>query len=206
MQSKLVLLALAASVSAHVNYMAAMPVERDELNLLPRQTLDSKCLSAAQQIASSLPTPPPAIVSEVTNHPVTDPCHFSVPASLSKEFSSYESELQSFASKNKDLLDACTELSQFNTITVCGKVVTNGAGATTATKTTSAGASAASASGSSAGGSSGGSSGSASGSSGSTATGSAAGSQSTSTKNAGARETGMAMAAVAAAGFALAAL
>ncbi|POR32372.1 Uncharacterized protein TPAR_07425 [Tolypocladium paradoxum] len=187
MQSKLVLLALAASVSANVNYMAAMPVVRDEHNLLPRQTLDTKCISAALQIASSIPTPPPAIVSELLQNPQTDPCSFSVPASLSKEFASYSSELQSFASKNKDLLSACTDLSQYNTITDCGKAATKSA-ATTATTSASR-----SGSGSGSGG-------------GSTATGASAGSQSTSTRNAGARETGMAMAAVAAAGFAIAAM
>lgn len=196
MQTKLaLLLALAASASANVNYMAAMNLARDggAANLFPRQTLDSKCLSAAQQIASSVPTPPPAILSELTEHPQTDPCHFSVPASLSKDFSSYESQLESFASKNKDLLSDCTGLSQFNTVTECGKTVTDGATAATKTSaaatTTSAGA----------GGASGASS--ASGATAATAAG-----QTTSTKNAGARETGMAMAAVAAAGFAYAAM
>lgn len=115
MQVKLLISALVASVCAQVDYRAAVEA-RDGINVLaPRQTFDSKCQSAVLSAQKSMPTVPAEIRSAIMANTQTDPCHYSTPASLSKEFSSYSAELASWASKNRDVASSCS-ITQVNTI------------------------------------------------------------------------------------------
>ncbi|PHH66021.1 hypothetical protein CDD81_546 [Ophiocordyceps australis] len=161
------LLGFTASASAAVNFMAAMPHARSAA-LAPRQTDSqdatqsmppSECLSAAQDVLTTFPTPPAEIQSELIKLPQSDPCSFSTPASLSSQFAQFSSDVVEWMSMNQNKLSACPALASFNSIATCNKAK-DGSDAADATETA----------------------------------------------NAGPRETGMAMAALAAAGFAVLAL
>ncbi|KAM0433882.1 hypothetical protein ACHAPT_003825 [Fusarium lateritium] len=130
MQSKIVLVSLlATAVSANANFMAHPQMKRDLL--APRATdsvagLDKECQEAIMEVYKTLPTPAPAIVKDLTEHPQTDPCHFSTPASLSKEYASYSSEVLGWYSKNeaeiKSALDECPALSKYaNAVPICSE-------------------------------------------------------------------------------------
>ncbi|KAH6605453.1 hypothetical protein Trco_007160 [Trichoderma cornu-damae] len=130
------LLAFVASASAAVDYMA-IPHVRRELNILPRATpasqdsVDdtSKCASEALDFVGSLPTPPPQILSDLTQNPQTDPCDFTVPKSLSAEYSSYEAEVLTwFSSHKSELSSLVSECSDLTSYTSLINVCTSGAG------------------------------------------------------------------------------
>ncbi|KAL7929361.1 hypothetical protein V8C35DRAFT_315802 [Trichoderma chlorosporum] len=190
----ILLLTLVASASAAVDFMA-IPHVRRELGL-PRATPvneardadPSKCASEALSIAQSLPTPPPQLVSDIASNPQTDACKFTVPASLSKEYASYSSELLSWYSGHKDELTSlasdCSVLKSYTSLvnTACSTDGSSGSGPNTAAAAPTGSASA---------------SGSDSGSASKTSGGAAK-----STNAGAARETGMAFAALAAAGIA----
>ncbi|RSL97816.1 hypothetical protein CDV31_012882 [Fusarium ambrosium] len=145
MQSKIVLVSLLASaVSAQGNFMAHPQMKRDLL--APRATdsvagLDKECQEAIMEVYKTLPTPAPEIVKDLTEHPQTDPCSFSTPASLSKEYASYSSEVLGWYSKNeaeiKSALEECPALSKYaNAVPICSDAAGAGsAKATEATKT-----------------------------------------------------------------------
>ncbi|KYK57415.1 hypothetical protein DCS_04424 [Drechmeria coniospora] len=140
MQSNILLLStFVASVSATVNVYAALEARNGvRADLVPRQTLDAKCQSILVSIGKSVPTAPPKLASELIAHPQTDPCHFTPPAGLDSEFSSYSSELVSWAEKNKDILNECAELSRFQDITAdCSGAVASKTSATTTATTSS---------------------------------------------------------------------
>lgn len=222
------LLALAAtSVAAFYHegiYPAAFAAKRD-LELVARQTqvpslvsgtpvtTATACLESLMSLYSSLPTPPPQLVSWEQTASVTDLCSISIPSSLSSAFSSYETEASSWYSDHSSAIDAalsaCPQYSSAAasmcsvttggagggtaTTTGGGNMTTTGSGAsgtrmaTTTGQTTGTTSSAASKS-------SGGASHSGSGTSGATAAAS-------STHNAAPRETGFVAGAVAVAGF-----
>ncbi|KAJ9137768.1 hypothetical protein NKR19_g8101 [Coniochaeta hoffmannii] len=73
------------------------------------------CLDGLMSIYSSLPTPPPEILSWEESATFTDPCSVSVPASLSSAFSSYEDEALSWYTQHSSeifaALSQCPELS-----------------------------------------------------------------------------------------------
>ncbi|EFY96308.1 hypothetical protein MAA_08220 [Metarhizium robertsii ARSEF 23] len=138
MQTKTVLAALAGTAFA--------------ANLQPRQT-DLGAATQCLDLLKTIPTPPPDLVKEWTSNPPKDYCSISIPASLSKDWSSYTSSASSWVKAHSSDLAKCP-----------------GAGQATATGGSATGAS-----------------------------------QPTKTGGAS-RETGVAFAAVAAAGFALAAL
>ncbi|KAF5990288.1 hypothetical protein FBULB1_115 [Fusarium bulbicola] len=126
MQSIILTSLLATAVSA--NFMAHPLMKRDLL--APRATapavggITEECQTAILDVYKTLPTPPPAIVSDITENPQTDPCSFSTPASLSKDYASYSSQILSWYSKNEDeiksALSECPELSQYATaVPVC---------------------------------------------------------------------------------------
>jgi hypothetical protein len=176
-----------ASASAAVNYMAILP------RATPSSAADaSQCASDALSIVSSMPTPPPALVSDLTEHPQTDPCHFSLPQSISAEYSSYSVEVLSWLSGHKDeLTSLAAECSVLSSYTSLVNVCTSGHAAggssdvkTTAAQTTAAGAT---------------QTGSGSGNFSKTATGPP---KTTSSNAAGALETGISFAVLAAAGLA----
>ncbi|TFB01414.1 hypothetical protein CCMA1212_007026 [Trichoderma ghanense] len=184
----LLLLSLAASASAAINYMA-IPQVRDLLpaptpvvahNLARDAADDAQCASSALDLLQSLPTPPPKLLSDLSKsaqQQQTDPCKFSFPASLSDDASSYSSEVLSWYSGHKaELTSLAKECSAAQTYTdlvnVCTDDDSSGSGSA-APKTTGASAS-------------------------KTAGAGAA----TSTNVGAARETGMAFAALAAAGIA----
>ena len=144
MQSKIVLVSLLASaVSAQGNFMAHSQMKRDLL--APRATdsvagLDKECQEAIMEVYKTLPTPAPEIVKDLTEHPQTDPCHFSTPASLSKEYASYSSEVLGWYSKNeaeiKSALEECPALSKYaNAVPICSDAAAAGGDKTEATKT-----------------------------------------------------------------------
>ncbi|KAL7811366.1 hypothetical protein V8C26DRAFT_408884 [Trichoderma gracile] len=106
----LLLLTLAASASAAINYMA-IPQVRDllpaptpvahNLNLARDATDDAECASSALDLLQSLPTPPPDLLSDLSKsaqQQQTDPCKISFPASLSDDVSSYSSKVLSWYS------------------------------------------------------------------------------------------------------------
>ncbi|KAF3057695.1 hypothetical protein CFAM422_012209 [Trichoderma lentiforme] len=184
------LLTFVASASAAIDFMA-IPHVRRELNL-PRATPineirdsdPSKCASEALSFVKTIPTPPPAIVSDLTKNPQTDPCKVSFPSSLSAEYSSYSSEVVSWLNGHKDELTSlasdCSVLSSYtslvNVCTADGGSSGSGSGPNTASAApTESGAGSAS---------------------------KTAGGAAQSTNGVAARETGMAIAALAAAGIA----
>ncbi|KAJ4256790.1 hypothetical protein NW762_008886 [Fusarium torreyae] len=136
MQSIILATLLASAVSAN-SFMAHPLMQRDLLQ--PRATdaasaagLSGECQSALLDIYKTIPTPAPKIVKDLTDNPQTDPCSFSVPASLSKDYSSYSSEIVSWYSKNEgeisSALKECPELSQYATaVPVCSTAAEAGA-------------------------------------------------------------------------------
>ncbi|KAH8911170.1 hypothetical protein BR93DRAFT_964984 [Coniochaeta sp. PMI_546] len=213
-----ILLGLAATTATAFYHEAihpgALAAKRD---LVARQSsTDSgasaatSCLSGLLSIYSSLPTPPPAIVSWEESATFTDPCSITIPASISAEFSSYESQALSwFTAHSSELYSALSQCPQYSSVAggagdsappVCtagtgggsGSGSGSGAGTTTTTDastttTKTSGTTSATGSGS----------GSSAGSSSTTS----AGAASTQSKNAGPRETGFVAGAVAVAGF-----
>ncbi|KAH8173709.1 hypothetical protein LIA77_07964 [Sarocladium implicatum] len=96
-------------------------LQRDVNALLPRETkvsgdVSSKCSSALSGVLSSIPTAPPKLLSAVEGQSKTetDPCSYHPPSSVSKEYSSYTSDILSWYSKHSKEVDAafkvCTEL------------------------------------------------------------------------------------------------
>ncbi|KAF4419337.1 infection structure specific [Fusarium acutatum] len=143
MQSIILTSLLATAVSA--NFMAHPLMKRDLL--APRATapavggITEECQTAILDVYKTLPTPPPAIVSDLTENPQTDPCSFSTPASLSKDYSSYSSQILSWYSKNEDeiksALSECPELSQYATaVPVCATAALGGKGGAESATTT----------------------------------------------------------------------
>ncbi|KAL7807931.1 hypothetical protein V8C44DRAFT_336767 [Trichoderma aethiopicum] len=196
----LLLLTLAASASAAIDYMA-IPQVRDLLpaptpisrinNLAARDASnDAECASSALDLLQSIPTPPPALLSDLSKSvesQQTDPCKMSFPASLSADVSSYSSEVLSWYSGHEaeltSLAKECTAARSYTgLVNVCTKDGSSGSGSSGASETT---ASAPSSSGTAG-----------------VATKTAGASTATSTNAGAARETGMAFAALAAAGIA----
>ncbi|KAM0246088.1 hypothetical protein ACHAQJ_010340 [Trichoderma viride] len=87
MRSNTAILALIASASA--------------ANVLPRATPNTKCATEVLSLVANLPTPPPALASQLVEHPQTDACKIVVPSSLSADFSSYTAEVLSWYSSNE---------------------------------------------------------------------------------------------------------
>ncbi|PHH78123.1 hypothetical protein CDD82_3196 [Ophiocordyceps australis] len=136
------LLGLSASASAAVNFMAAMPHVRSAA-LAPRQTGSqsmppSECLSAAQEVLTTFPTPPAEIQSELIKLPQSDPCSFKTPSSLSSQFAQFSSDVVEWMSMNQEKLNDCPALASFNTIATCTKA-REGSNAADATDSANAG-------------------------------------------------------------------
>lgn len=134
MRSAIAILSLAASASAAINVHALLPRATGTLS----DSDASKCASEALSIVSSLPTPPPAIVSDLTEHPQTDPCKLSVASSLSADYSSYEAKVLSWFSSHKDELTSlasdCSALASYTSLVpVCSNSLLAAAGASGAT-------------------------------------------------------------------------
>ncbi|KAK5991531.1 hypothetical protein PT974_09815 [Cladobotryum mycophilum] len=187
MRSTLILASLAASTTAQFNLEAVAHARRDLHAMQARATGSDilACASAALDITQSMPTPPPDLLSDIIEHPQTDPCHISLPASLSGEYSSYTKEVKSWINDNKGKLSSLAKsCSIASSYTAVAPVCTSDAGS---------------------GGSGGGSSGSGNGG-GSDSGGSGSGNGGSASKAAAPRETGMAAMALAAAGIAVLAL
>lgn len=211
----LLALAAATAVTASSYHQAihpgALAAKRD---LVARQSSTddgtsaaTSCLSGLMSIYSSLPTPPPEILSWEQTATFDDPCSITVPGSISAAFSSYESEALSwYTAHSSDLDAALSQCPQYSSVAggsgdsappVCtggSGVGGSGAGATTTTDSagqvsTTTTAKSSSGTGTSAGAGSGASSTT------------SAGAASTQSKNAGPRETGFVAGAVAVAGF-----
>lgn len=147
MLSKVLLFVSAVSAT---NLMIHPQMKRD---LQARQTdgmdgLSTECQSAIIDIYQSLPTPPPKVLADAQENPQTDPCDFTTPASLSKEYASYSSQVLSWYLSNADdiysAVSECSILSQYATmVPICATDASQtGAASTTAASTpvTSAGA------------------------------------------------------------------
>ncbi|KID97200.1 hypothetical protein MAJ_06810, partial [Metarhizium majus ARSEF 297] len=161
MQTKTVLAALAGTAGTA---LAA--------NLQPRQT-DLGAATQCLDLLKTIPTPPPGLTKEWATNPPKDYCSISIPASLSKDWSSYTSSASSWVKAHSSDLAKCPGAGQVTAKSPLDCKAGNGSGSGTQATATS---------------------GSATGASQPTKTGAAS------------RETGVAFAAVAAAGFALAAL
>lgn len=141
MQSKIILAtSLLATVASADNFMVHPQMRRDlEARATATQTsIFDSCEQAILSAYSDVPTPPADIISDALNNPQTDPCHFSTPASLSKEYKSYSSEIMSwYSDHSKDIADAlssCPTLSNYATIVpTCDKGSKNSEATATAT-------------------------------------------------------------------------
>lgn len=201
MQTKILLVTLLAAVAAAEDFMVHPQIKR-EIEARATTARASECEAAQTALLSlytGIPTPGSAILSFESKHPQTDPCHLSTPASLSKEYASYTSEVKLWHSQHSKEIDSalskCPTLTKFATaVPICTK--------TNATSKEAAAASTSSASGTKVGHTS-------------TVKNTAAVTTQTATettsstmtsKAAGARQTGMAGAALAAAGMAVALL
>ncbi|KAK7420542.1 hypothetical protein QQX98_002741 [Neonectria punicea] len=130
MQSKMLLAATLLATAASAAEFMAHPLMKRELDA--RATMDDlsatgisspECQTAILSAYKDVPTPPSAIVSDLLEHPQTDACKFTTPASLSKEYKSYSSEVMSWYSKNEDeissALEECPALSDYTGIAPC---------------------------------------------------------------------------------------
>jgi hypothetical protein len=149
MQTTFLLATLASSALASHVLNAAPAFKRDLQAIAPRQTdgagvggLTEECQSAALDLLQTLPTPAPKIQSDIIANPQTgDPCSFSTPSSLSKEYASYSSELMSwYSDKEKDIssaISACSDLASLggDMLNVCSTEVPEGLAGSEATKT-----------------------------------------------------------------------
>jgi hypothetical protein len=131
MQTGLVLASFAATAMAGSNLMAMPAVKR---HVEARQGLDiplptdGACATAVLDLITNFPTPAPEIVSDVVAHPQSDPCDFTAPASLSKEYASYSSELLQWVLSNEAKLSTaikdCPQLTDYAAaIPVCTNAV-----------------------------------------------------------------------------------
>jgi hypothetical protein len=136
MQSIILASLLASAVSAN-SFMAHPLMKRDLL--APRATdavmptaaagglvdgLSGECQSAILDVYKTLPTPPPAVLSDLMENPQTDACDFTVPSSLSKDYASYSSKIVSWYGEYEDEISSaiqeCPELAQYaSAIPVC---------------------------------------------------------------------------------------
>jgi hypothetical protein len=130
MQTGLVLASFAATAMAGSNLMAMPAVKR---HVEARQGLDiplptsGACATAALELITNFPTPAPEIVSDIVANPQSDPCDFTTPASLSKEYASYSSDLLQWVSSNEAKLStAIKECPQLTEYAAAIPVCTNG--------------------------------------------------------------------------------
>lgn len=147
----LTLLALAASASAF-DYRPllnrAYAVNRDLVASPTLSATASQCVDEWMSLLSSLPTPPPEVVSYEETATETNPCSFTVPSSLSSAYSSYESVASSWytahSSELTSFFSQCgpsyTDLNYCSTTTGgtgSGSSLTTTAGGTTTTSVSS---------------------------------------------------------------------
>ncbi|KAM4066362.1 hypothetical protein HRG_000471 [Hirsutella rhossiliensis] len=115
------LVALAASALADVHFNAAMPVlaARDDAPQASatKPSINPECKS----VLKTFPTPPPEIKSEFKKSWPTNPCDFSTPASLSTQVASYSSAVSAWGTENKEKLSVCSNFSKFSAFTDCNK-------------------------------------------------------------------------------------
>jgi uncharacterized membrane protein YgcG len=213
MHTSLTLLALSALAAAERGLLhpAQLAAKRD---IMARQTSmgtelptelptgipsDSlTCLTALQSLYSTVPTPPPELVKYEESNPPTDPCTYSVPNSLTSQFTSYEMAVRSWYDQHSsEFISALSACPQFSSLTdagpsVCTTPAVGGGGSGGSGGQGGGGAKTTANGGSGSGGG---------GRAGDTATGAGATGATGTSKNAGARETGFVAAAVAAAGF-----
>ncbi|RYO81389.1 hypothetical protein DL766_001794 [Monosporascus sp. MC13-8B] len=100
-------------------------------NLQARQTgttgFSEECQSAMNDVMplySSMPTPPPAVMSAITASPAADPCATpDLSGSALSQWESYTSEINDWASSNsaalQSALQECTEFTQYASVPVC---------------------------------------------------------------------------------------
>lgn len=130
MQSKMLLAATLLATAVSATEFMAHPLMKREIDA--RATADGstatglsspECQTAILSAYKDVPTPPSAIVSDLLDHPQTDACHFTTPASLSKQYKSYSSEVMSWYSKNENeissALSVCPALSDYTGISPC---------------------------------------------------------------------------------------
>ncbi|RKU48849.1 hypothetical protein DL546_007655 [Coniochaeta pulveracea] len=84
------------------------------------------CASAILSVVTSVPSPPPEYLSWAATVSVTDPCHFSIPSSLSSAFKSYESEAVSwYSAHSSELSSALSQCPQYSSVASGGAIPTN---------------------------------------------------------------------------------
>lgn len=84
----------------------AAPQDRREA-LEPRATVSlpdvpKKCSTEVMDLLGSVPTPPVDIITKILGDPPSDLCSFSTDASLSKDYSSFSNKVVSWLSSNSD--------------------------------------------------------------------------------------------------------
>lgn len=158
--------------------LAALAGTSFAANILPRQT-DVAVATACLSIIKTLPTPPPALTEEWIKNPPKDVCSISIPASLSSDWSAYTSSAASWFEAHSSDLSKCPGADMYKSKSPVDCKAGSGGSETTAGSPTTGG---------------------------SAPTGTVSGGSQPSKTGAAARETGMVFAAIAAAGFGLAAL
>lgn len=196
MYSQLVIAALAASASAASLVVPGHIAIKYENHNVARATgtataglSDAACETEVMSVAAGLPTAAPAFESYALTQTQTDACAITVPASLSAEYSSYVTALESWytASGSSAIYSVLSQCPQYAAYTDSLSVCSTDVGA--ATSASSAAKSTGTASGSSAAAASGTSTGAASSSS--TSSAKASSSSSASKSGASAREVGI---------------
>ncbi|ROW13220.1 hypothetical protein VPNG_04885 [Cytospora leucostoma] len=194
MYSQLVIAALATAASANLVVPGHIAIKYENHNVA-RATgtaassglSDAACETEVLSVAASLPTAAPEFESYALTQTQTDACAITIPASLSKDYSSYLTALESWYTKSGSsaiysILSECPQYAAYtDSIGVCSTVV----GAVTS------GSSAAKTTGTASGSSATASSGSSAASSASSSSASAASSSSASSSGASAREVGI---------------
>ncbi|KAK7748749.1 hypothetical protein SLS53_000773 [Cytospora paraplurivora] len=165
MYSQLVIAALAAAASANLVVPGHIAIKYENHNVA-RATgtassglSDAVCESEVLSVASSLPTAAPAFESYALTQTQTDACAITIPASLSKDYSSYLTALESWYTKSGSsaiysILSECPQYAAYTeSLSVCSTVAgaaTSGSSATAASGSSAASSSSTSSSGASA--------------------------------------------------------
>ena len=126
MQAKALLLATlaAAATAQQANVLPEAQVAKRTIEaIVARETDAMACATAAASIYVTLPTPPPEVLSYEMSNPQTDPCSYSVPATLSAPFSSYTEAVKSWYSGHSaevnSVLKACSITNVAGQVPVC---------------------------------------------------------------------------------------
>ncbi|KAK1988895.1 hypothetical protein LZ30DRAFT_697928 [Colletotrichum cereale] len=137
--------ALVAALAGSATAVIDIRPERIRREVFPRQTdiAADPCLNALNTVYANAPTPPPKVLSyEMTAPPQTDPCSVTMPAEISADYSTYTSQILSWADANsasiQSALSLCSTLTDLTaSIPVCTATAAGTGGGSTASGSSS---------------------------------------------------------------------